>query len=336
MRRPRGPTAFRGLAPRAACALALLACLAGPGARLLSAAGQAPAPEAARSSDASAATEGKPAPSAPAPAPAALALPTRLTDAEFWALVSEISEPGGFFRITDNYTSNEFEVGPLSSKLRATGVKGGVYVGVGPEQNYSYIAAIRPSMAFIVDIRRQAVVQHLLFKAIFELSPERADFIATLFSKPRPPDLDANTPIQRIWEAFQPVATSHDAGVKTFARVLDLLRTAHGFTLTPDELGQLRDVFDAFQAYGPSITTRGGVGGFGGGNSMSFEDLTGWSLDLGGEPQSFLSTEDNYRAVKALHEKNLIVPVSGDFAGPKALRAVGANVKPHEATVSAF
>src|SRR5215203_5861895 len=113
----------------------------------------------------------------PAAAVAQNTLPARLSDSEFWALVSEISEPGGYFRITDNYTSNEPEVGRLYTMLRQRETKGGVYVGVGPEQNFTYIAAIRPQMAFVIDIRRQAVVQHLMYKAIFELSADRADFI---------------------------------------------------------------------------------------------------------------------------------------------------------------
>src|SRR4051812_35290249 len=138
---------------------------------------------------------------------AAPALPARLSDAEFWKLVSEISEPGGYFRITDNYTSNEREVGVVATMLRQTGVKGGVYLGVGPEQNFSYIAAIQPAMAFVLDIRRQAVMQHLMFKAVFEMAPDRVDFIATLFSKPRPAGVDSAAPIQKIWDAFAPVQT---------------------------------------------------------------------------------------------------------------------------------
>ena len=62
-------------------------------------------------------------------------------------------------------------------------MQGGVYMGVGPEQNFTYIAAIRPAMAFIVDIRRQAVMQHLMFKAMFELAKDRADFISLLFAQ---------------------------------------------------------------------------------------------------------------------------------------------------------
>ena len=69
-------------------------------------------------------------------------LPSRLDDSTFWKLVTDISEPGGYFRITDNFTSNEMEVGELSTMLRAKNVTGGVFIGVGPEQNLSYIAAI--------------------------------------------------------------------------------------------------------------------------------------------------------------------------------------------------
>src|SRR6185436_11723236 len=130
------------------------------------------------------------------------ALPERLTDAEFWTLVPDISEPGGYFRIADNFTSNEAEVGRIFTMIRQNGPKGGVYIGVGPEQNFTYIAAVHPAMAFVIDIRRQAVVQHLMFKAMFELAKDRADFLSLLFSRPRPQGLEASTPIARIWDTF--------------------------------------------------------------------------------------------------------------------------------------
>ncbi len=64
--------------------------------------------------------------------------------------------------------------------------------------------------------------------------------------------------------------------------------------------------------------------------------LTGFSLDTTGEARSFLSTEDNFRVVKSLHERNLIVPVSGDFGGPRALRAIGEYLRRRNAVVRAF
>jgi hypothetical protein len=267
---------------------------------------------------------------------AAQTLPVRLSDADFWKLTADISEPGGYFQIEDNFTSNEAEVGQLFSMLRANKTAGGVYMGVGPEQNFSYIAAIRPAMAFVVDIRRQAVMQHLMFKAIFELSKDRADFLSLLFSKPRPAGIDSMTPIQKIWDLYWPVATDLTAGPKNYARILDHLTKTHGFTFTADELTQIKWVWDAFYTNGPIISTRGAPGGRGGGNGTTFADLTGYSVDASGQPQSFLSSEQNYRVVKLLHEKNLIVAVSGDFGGPRAIRKIGAYVAEHGGTVSAF
>lgn len=263
---------------------------------------------------------------------AALALPDQLSDAAFWQLVTDISEPGGYFRIEDNFTSNETEVGQIYAMLREASVTGDVFLGVGPEQNYTYIAAIRPRMAFIIDIRRQAVMQHLMFKAMFELSRDRADFLSILFGKPRPAGVSDTTSVEQLWSAFRAVRTDSALGVANYARVLGLLTTTHGFALDEQERAQLRHVFDAFQYYGPSITTRGPPSMRGG----TFMTLTGFSPDTTGEARSFLSTEDNFRAVKSLHDRNLIVPVSGDFGGPKALRAIGDYVRSRGAVVRAF
>jgi hypothetical protein len=72
-------------------------------------------------------------------------------------------------------------------------------------------------MAFVIDIRRQAVMQHLMFKAMFEMSKDRADFISLLFAKPRPAGLDESTPIQKMWDAFIAVATDPALAEKTKA-----------------------------------------------------------------------------------------------------------------------
>ncbi|HEY7395248.1 MAG TPA: hypothetical protein VH559_10420, partial [Gemmatimonadaceae bacterium] len=191
------------------------------------------------------------------------ALPQRLSDADYWKLMSDISEPGGYFRIEDNYTSNEMEVGLLYTMLRTSGVSGDVYMGVGPEQNFTYIASVRPKMAFIVDIRRQAVMQHLMYKAMFEMAKDRGDFISILFGKPRPPGIDTTTNIQKIWETYRTVKSDSVLAAQTYDRVVDRLTKRHGFVFTADEMAQLRAVFNAFYYYGPSISTRGSQGGRG-------------------------------------------------------------------------
>src|SRR5215813_9957617 len=110
-----------------------------------------------------------------------------LSAAEFSRLSREFSEDGGYFN-SDNFTSNETAYLTVIDKLRQLGGTGGAYVGVGPEQNFTYIAKIRPRIAFIVDIRRQAVIQHLMYKAVFQLAPDRVQFLSRLFSRPLPKD----------------------------------------------------------------------------------------------------------------------------------------------------
>jgi hypothetical protein len=271
-------------------------------------------------------------------APAAVAtasLPTKIADADYWKTINDLAEPGGYFRIPDNFTSNEIEVGWIFSRLQETKVSGGVYLGVGPEQNLSYIASIRPRMAVLFDIRRQAMVQHQIFKALFELSPDRADFISMAFAKPRPAKLDTTTEIQPMWDAFWYIPTDTALARKNYTRIVEHLTKTHGFTFTEYEMQMMKNVYDAFIAYGPVITTNGGQNG-GRQPSNTFADMTGYSYDASGKPRSFLSSEDNYRYVRNLHLNNLILTVTGDFGGPKAIRAVGDWLKARNGVVSAF
>src|SRR5712691_10042533 len=112
-------------------------------------------------------------------------LPGRISDRDFWTLVSDFSENGGFFR-SDNFISNETTFQYVIPDLHKKTKPGGVYLGVGPDQNFTYIAALQPKVAFITDIRRQNLLEHLLYKAVFELSNNRAEFLSKLFSRPMP------------------------------------------------------------------------------------------------------------------------------------------------------
>jgi hypothetical protein len=261
-------------------------------------------------------------------------LPERLSDAEFWKLANDVSEPGGFFFRMDNFTSNEPEIGPIIGMLRAAGRTGGVFIGVGPEQNFSYVAALKPKMAFIVDIRRQAAIQHLMYKAIFEMSPTRADFVSMLFSKPKPDGLDADAAITAIWNAFSGVRPDSAAYRANLERIMERLTRTRGFTLTPDEVRMVDHVFQAFFAQGPAI---GGpmVDGTAQLSSTSFASLTS-VRDNAGVIRSFLDSESSYLVVRDLHDRNLIVPVTGDFGGPKAIRAVGDWLRARRTIVTEF
>src|SRR5687767_5514644 len=101
-------------------------------------------------------------------------------EGSFASLVARLSERAGYFD-TDNLISNERSYLHVVPDLRAIAERGrGVYLGVGPDQNFSYIAHVRPSLAILIDIRRDNLLLHLLFKALFAESPTRLAYLAML------------------------------------------------------------------------------------------------------------------------------------------------------------
>src|SRR5688572_28446263 len=100
-----------------------------------------------------------------------------LSDAAWAQLVLSLSEPGGIFD-TDNLISNERSYLHVFSPLRR--MCGGAYIGVGPDQSFSYLAAARPAVASSIDIRRDNLLHHLLLRSMFALSSNRAEYLARL------------------------------------------------------------------------------------------------------------------------------------------------------------
>ncbi|HET7220604.1 MAG TPA: hypothetical protein VFJ02_21270 [Vicinamibacterales bacterium] len=248
-------------------------------------------------------------------------LATALSDREFWSLIDTLSEPAGAFTLSDNVVSNEPRYAESVRWLRPSG---GAFIGVGPEQNFSYIAALRPSIAFIIDIRRENLDLHLLYKALFELSTDRADFVSRLFSRPRPTDLGANASVDEIFERYDRVAPSPEQYTATAALVRERLLVSHGLPLSPADLEAIDRTFKAFRDAGPSIDYYGT-------RALDAVRPTYRQLmtarDLAGQGRSFLASARSFTFVKELQSRNLIVPVVGDFAGPSAMRRVGDYVR---------
>jgi len=261
------------------------------------------------------------------------ALPQQLDDRTFWALVSEFSEPNGFFR-SDNLVSNETAFQHVIPTLQAQVVPVSAYVGVGPDQNFTYIAALKPRIAFIVDIRRQNMLLHLMYKAIIEQSPTRAEFLSRLFSRPIPPGLSGTSTPDTMLAAYH----NEDADPVAFARneadITHVLMHDHGFALTRGDQQLIEYVYQAFYNAGPDIRYSFGRGS-GWQPFPSYRDLM-VEHDTQGVQRSYLATEDLYKALRDLEQRNLIVPLVGDFGGPKALRSVARFLDVHHATVSVF
>ncbi len=262
-------------------------------------------------------------------------LPAKLSDSAFWKLVTDISEPGGMFR-SDNFVSNEITYQWVIPDLLRTTKPGGVYLGVGPDQNFTYIVALKPKMAIIFDIRRQNMLTHLMYKALIEQSTDRADFVSRLFARARPSGLDSTSTPEAIFVAFATMPPDSARFRRTINGVRDWLRKTHGFPLSDEDLNTIAYVYEAFVTWGPDITYNSNTrNAFGRGSMPSYAALQ-VATDSDRVHRSYLSTEAAFRALKELETNNLLVPVVGDFAGPKAIRAVGQYLKDRKTTVTAF
>ena len=268
-------------------------------------------------------------------------LPAKLGDREFWGLHTELSEAGGYFR-SDNFVSNETTFQYIIPELTRTRPPGGVYMGVGPDQNFTYIAALRPRIAFIVDIRRQNSLQHLMYKALFEMSPDRAEFLSRLFSRPRPAGVDSASSVDALFAAYDLISPDTALYVRTLGEIRHRLVRQHGFPLSDDDLRAIEYVFDHFYQFGPDLTYSSSTGSYGRQRGLpdvrrmpTYAELM-VATDAQGVKRGYLANERSYRALRRMQLDNLIVPLVGDFAGPKAVRAVGQYLRRNGATVTAF
>jgi hypothetical protein len=255
------------------------------------------------------------------------------SDAEFWQLVSNFSEPGGQFPY-ENFVSNEVSYQDVIAEVKRLTPPGGVYLGVAPEQNFTYIAAIQPKVSFIFDIRRQNLVELLMYKALFEIAPDRADFVARLFSRRRPAGLGPSTSARALFDAFDKVRPDQQLYAETLQVMKDRLVRQHGFKLTADDQQKIDYVFKVFLGGGPrmnygfaSATPNNQVPSY-------YALMTG--TDARGTNWAFLADEERYKYIRDAQVKNLIIPIVGDFGGSRAIKAVGAYLKEHNAAVTVF
>ena len=254
-------------------------------------------------------------------------LPSAISDQDFWRMVTEFSEAGGVFQqeVMSNEDSSQFVIPALKETAR----RGGVYIGVGPEQNFTYAAAIQPKLAFVVDIRRDNMLEHLMYKALFERSIDRADFVSRLFSRPRPAGLDANSTVQALFDAYQTVESDAKLYNENTLTVLATLENAHTFPLSEADRASITRMMNTFRTAGPHALKGSGD------KNQTYAQLMAAS-DLTGRNQSYLASEENFAIVQKLQRENRIIPLVGDFAGEKAIVSIGRYLKEHKAIVDVF
>ncbi|OQB10219.1 MAG: hypothetical protein BWY17_04335 [Deltaproteobacteria bacterium ADurb.Bin207] len=262
--------------------------------------------------------------SPPVPPPAPF-----MSDSEFGALIGALSEPTGDFP-SDNYVSNETSYLHVAQDLHDDKLRGTAYVGVGPEQNYTYIALMQPAMAYIVDIRRQNMLQHLLFRALMEDADCRSVFLARLTCRPHlfmDPTQSKTASFDTIADALAktepPSSSMQQALIQESLDRTHRLMERLGMTLHASDSASLRKILVAFskEGLGLAYSMKGS-----GRKYPSIRELLAMTSDDGGSG-SYLSDEASYLRVRDMVRDNRVVPIVGDFSGARALRGVAADMR---------
>src|SRR5688572_23430354 len=252
-------------------------------------------------------------------------------DTSFAGTVARLSEAPGYFD-SDNLISNETSYLHAVAHLRSGQVTGGAFVGVGPDQSFSYIAAIKPSVAFMIDIRRDNMLMHLMFKALFQRSSNRLEYLARWTGRVVPPDVRSwdNASIDSILVRIDslPVDT---AGTETDSILATVRR--YGVPLQLSDSSNIRRFHGEFVGQGLDLrfTSTGRAPRY------YYPTLRQLILerDLSGTRASYLATEAGWRIVKDLESRDRIIPVVGNLAGHQAFPAIGREVAARGERVSA-
>jgi hypothetical protein len=265
-----------------------------------------------------------------ATAPACAQAPA--VDSPFAGVIERLSEPGGYFD-TDNLISNEASYLHVIGGLRDLGLQGGAYVGVGPDQNFSYIAQIRPELAIIVDIRRDNLLQQLLFKALFELSADRAEYLGLLLSRHLPETRGPLVDAEQLVAHFDNLP--FDATLQTAARDRIVGRLeGYGLELSDSDLATVDRFHRAFGEGGLELRFQS----FGRAPQYYYPTLRDLILerDREGRQASYLASEAAFQVVRSLQLRDRIIPAVGDLAGEEALPAIARYLDEQGVPLSSF
>jgi hypothetical protein len=262
-----------------------------------------------------------------APSTAVDSLPPLVPDEELGPLMARLSESPGDFP-SDNFVSNETSYLDVASSLSVPALRGRAYVGVGPEQNLTYLALLEPVVAYIVDIRRGNLLEHIVLRGCFEAGATRAEFLSALLARhPRPPrdgvsDAGEAAGFQPLADAFAsapPDPKLLDEGIARSRALLDRLHV----TRAPHDDANLARIHRAFFGRGLSLAFEMKNSG------LAFPTLGAIlaARDPAGVEASFLASEARYQRVRRMVLANRVVPVVGDFGGRHALRAVADDMR---------
>ncbi len=248
----------------------------------------------------------------------------RIPLAELRRLWVELSESEGYFD-SDNFISNEATYLRVLPSLERLQVRGGAYLGVGPDQNYSYVAQIQPEIVILMDIRRQNALQHFYYKALMQLSRDRREYLERLFGRPLHSPAQGNE-AGSIFSLLKEVdaAPINEAFAREKVREAQALMRRWDLRLSSEDERTVQYLAQAFVRARPEMRFTS-FGRPPRSHHPTYRTLL-TETDGRGKQANFLANSSRFHIVKDLHEKNRIIPVVGDLGGERAMQNVAREI----------
>lgn len=245
-----------------------------------------------------------------------------LSNPEFAELIAAAAEEGRPFENAD-IVSNETDDAAIATLKRSIHkIPSGAYIGVGPDQNYAYIAAVNPTCAFIVDVRRDNLIEHLMFKVLFEVSTSRREYLARLFGKAirDPLQEDEMMPFESIVMELDRTERSEEIVHETLQLLPERIK-AYGLEFSEADRVTIQRIYQRFVDENLNLRFRVTSERY---RNTLFPSYRAVLLNITDRESGghFLRRSDDFAAIKAMHASNRIIPIVGDVCGDRALRAI--------------
>ncbi len=208
----------------------------------------------------------------------------------------------------------------------------GAYLGVGPDQNYTYIGALRPRLAVILDARLDNLLEHLVFKLAFSQARDPLDYLCLLFGRRRPAAPAAAADAKALVAQLHAQPLDEDQAASFSAFVLQAFRAR--WSQDSKALSRVKRLLGELvrrQLKVTSVSERCLA------NLDKIPDFE--EVITATTPEGFnfhyLTDAERFGYVKALHGQDAIVPLLGNVVSPRGIAAARSVVEAAGLTLSA-
>src|SRR4030095_13719695 len=150
----------------------------------------------------------------------------------------------------------------------------------------------KPALAIVTDIRRQNMLEHLLYKALFDLSATRAEFLANLFSR-ETPRIDSRASLPELLQSIRRSGSSVARLRSNLSAVRQRLSQKFGLHLSEMDLSRIEYVYATLHEEGLDLR----FSSIGRNNAMNYPTFESLLLqtDRSGARQGYLATEESFQ-----------------------------------------